>query len=106
MLCHFFCVVLRLLCSTDEADTAPIASNSGAHVKIAKPLLLVSTPLGVAGGLYEAAQLAGGLVFIMFALVAVISAAMGMLVMTIRRERREALARESQPAAATGSSTP
>lgn len=56
-------------------------------MKIAKPLLIVTTPLGVAGGLYEAFRLAGGLAFIMVALVAVIGAAMAMLVMTIRRER-------------------
>jgi hypothetical protein len=57
-------------------------------MKIAKPLLLVTTPLGVAGGLYEAFRLAGGLAFIMLALVLVISAAVGMLVATIRREQR------------------
>lgn len=67
-------------------------------MRIAKPLLLVSTPIGVAGGLYEAFRLAGGLAFIMLALVAVIGAAMAMLVMTIRRERRAELAQahESQ----------
>ena len=56
-------------------------------MKIAKPLLIVTTPLGVAGGLYEAFRLAGGLAFIMVALIALIGAAMAMLVMTIRRER-------------------
>lgn len=56
-------------------------------MRIAKPLLLVSTPLGVAGGLYEAFRLAGGLAFIMVALVAVIGVAMASLVLTIRRER-------------------
>ena len=56
-------------------------------MRIAKPLLLVTTPIGVAGGLFEAFRLAGGLAFIMVALVAVIGAAMAMLVMTIRRER-------------------
>ncbi|HVF16926.1 MAG TPA: hypothetical protein VNA21_08435, partial [Steroidobacteraceae bacterium] len=47
---------------------------------------------------YEAFRLAGGLAFIMLALVAVICAAMAMLVMTIRRERRAELAQahESQ----------
>lgn len=56
-------------------------------MKIAKPLLLVSTPLGVAGGLYEAFRLAGGLAFIMVALVGVIGVAMASLVLTVRRER-------------------
>jgi hypothetical protein len=56
-------------------------------MRIAKPLLLVSTPLGVAGGLYEAFRLAGGLAFIMVALVLVIGVAMTSLVLTVRRER-------------------
>ena len=56
-------------------------------MRIAKPLLLVTTPIGLAGGLYEAFRLAGGLAFIMVALIAVIGAAMAMLVLTIRRER-------------------
>jgi hypothetical protein len=64
-------------------------------MKIAKPLLLISTPLGVAGGIYEAFRLAGGLAFIVVALVAVIGAAMAMLVRTIRHER---LAQEAEQA--------
>lgn len=63
-------------------------------MKIAKPLLLVTTPIGLAFGLYEAYRLAGGLVFIMVAMVAVIGVAMGSVVMTIRRERREEEARQ------------
>lgn len=58
-------------------------------MKIAKPLLLIATPIGLAFGLYEAHRLAGGLVFIMAALITVIGVAMGSVVMTIRRERRE-----------------
>jgi hypothetical protein len=67
-------------------------------MRIAKPLLLVTTPLGVAGGLYEAFRLAGGLAFIMVALVAVIGVAMTSLVLTVRREReaeRVAVARDN-----------
>jgi len=60
-------------------------------MKIAKPLLLVTTPVGVAIGVYEGYQLAGGLVFLMVALLLMISAAIGMLVATVRRE--EALER-------------
>jgi len=56
-------------------------------MRIAKPMLLISTPIGLAIGLYEAFRLAGGLAFIMLALIAIIGAAMGMLVMTIRREQ-------------------
>ncbi|HMN43746.1 MAG TPA: hypothetical protein PKE27_04205 [Povalibacter sp.] len=58
-------------------------------MKIAKPLLLVTTPIGLAFGLYEAHRLAGGLVFLMAAMIAVIGVAMGSVIMTIRRERRE-----------------
>lgn len=65
-------------------------------MRIAKPLLLVTTPIGVAFGLYEAHRLAGGLVFLMAALIAVISVAMLTVVMTIRRERREEQARREQ----------
>jgi hypothetical protein len=58
-------------------------------MRIAKPLLLITTPIGVGWGLYEAWRLAGGLVFLMAALVAVIGVAMGSIVMTVRKERRE-----------------
>ena len=58
-------------------------------MRIAKPLLLVSTPLGVGFGIYEAFRLAGGLAFLMIALVTVIGVAMGTVVATVRREKRE-----------------
>jgi hypothetical protein len=58
-------------------------------MKIAKPLLLVITPLGLAVGLYEGWRLAGGLVLIMAALIGVIGVAMGSVVLTIRREKRQ-----------------
>lgn len=58
-------------------------------MRIAKPLLLVCTPIGVAGGLYEAWRLAGGLVFLMAVLVLGIGAAIGSLVATARRERAQ-----------------
>ncbi len=58
-------------------------------MKIAKPLLLITTPIGLAFGLYEAYRLAGGLVFLMAAMIAVIGVAMGSVVMTIRREKRQ-----------------
>ena len=57
-------------------------------MKIAKPLLLITTPIGLAIGLYEGYRLAGGLVFLMAAMIGVISVAMGSIVLTIRRERR------------------
>jgi predicted MFS family arabinose efflux permease len=68
------------------------------HMRIAKPLLLVTTPIGLAIGLYEGWRLAGGLVFIMAALMLVIGVAMGSVVMTIRRERA---AEEKKQAALT-----
>lgn len=58
-------------------------------MKIAKPLLLITTPIGLALGLYEGYRLAGGLVFLMAAMIAVIAVAMGSVVLTIRREREE-----------------
>lgn len=56
-------------------------------MRIAKPLLLVTTPIGVIGGVIEAFRVAGGLAFLMIALLLFISAAIGMLVLTIRREQ-------------------
>jgi hypothetical protein len=60
------------------------------EMRIAKPMLLIATPVGVIGGVYEAFRLAGGLAFLMIALIAMIGAAIGMLVMTIVREQRVA----------------
>jgi hypothetical protein len=58
-------------------------------MRIAKPLLLILTPIGVAGGLFEAYRFGGGgLMFLMLALLTIISAALGTVVYTIRKERR------------------
>jgi hypothetical protein len=57
-------------------------------MRIAKPLLLIATPLGLLGGLYEAWRLAGGLVFLLVALLGMMTMAVSMLVLTIRREQR------------------
>lgn len=62
-------------------------------MRIAKPLLLITTPIGVAGAIYEAYRLAGGLVFLMVALLSLIGVAMATLVMTIRREAAAEAAR-------------
>jgi hypothetical protein len=56
-------------------------------VRIAKPILLVSTPVGVLGGLYEAYRLAGGLVILAAALVSVLGVAAASVLRTIRREQ-------------------
>ena len=58
-------------------------------MRIAKPLLLVATPIGLAIGLYKGWRLAGGLVVVMAMLMAVIGVAMATVVLTIRRERRQ-----------------
>jgi hypothetical protein len=58
-------------------------------MKIAKPMLLVTTPIGVALGIYEGYQLAGGLVILMIAMLLVIATAMITVVLTIRRERKD-----------------
>ena len=70
-------------------------------MRIAKPLLLVLTPIGVLGGLREAYRFGGGLVLLMIALLSVIGAAMYTIVRTIRRER----AAEQQAAARSAENT-
>jgi hypothetical protein len=57
-------------------------------VRIAKPLLLVTTPLGVVDGIYECYRLAGGLVVIMLAMVGLMLVALATVVATVRREAR------------------
>lgn len=63
-----------------------------AAMRIAKPLLLVITPLGVLEGFYECYRLAGGLLFLMVAMVGVMVAAFATVVATIRREERDSKA--------------
>jgi hypothetical protein len=57
-------------------------------MRIAKPLLLIVTPLGVIGGLREAWRFSPGLAFLMLALLALLSAAFGMVVKTVRDEKK------------------
>jgi hypothetical protein len=45
--------------------------------------------LGVLGGFYECYQLAGGLLFLMAAMVGLMVVALGTVIGTIRREERE-----------------
>jgi hypothetical protein len=59
-----------------------------AAMKIAKPLLLVSTPLGMVTGLIEAYRLVGGLALVMFAMMGVLGVAAASVVLTIRKEKR------------------
>jgi hypothetical protein len=57
-------------------------------VRIAKPILLVTTPIGLLDGFYECYKLAGGLLFLMVAMVGVVGVAFWTVVATIRREER------------------
>lgn len=55
-------------------------------MRIAKPILLVTTPIGLIDGFYECYKLAGGLVFLMAALVGGLGVAMATVIAAIRRE--------------------
>jgi hypothetical protein len=57
-------------------------------MKIAKPLLLVTTPLGIVTGLIEAYRMVGGLAILMFAMMALCGVAAASVVFTIRKEKR------------------
>jgi hypothetical protein len=57
-------------------------------MRIAKPLLLVTTPVGLLEGFYECYRLAGGLLFLMVAMIGVVAAGFGTVIATIRREQR------------------
>lgn len=70
-------------------------------MRIAKPLLMVSTPIGVGLGLFEGYRLAGGLVFLMAAMLGVVTAAAGTVVSTVRREQRAEQARRNAAAPTT-----
>jgi len=57
-------------------------------VRIARPILLVSTPVGVVFGLREAWRLAGpGMALLMAAMIAVVGGFIWMTVRVIRKER-------------------
>ena len=58
-------------------------------MRIAKPMLLITTPIGVLGALREAYRFNPGLAFLMGALLSFITLAVAMLVLTIRKEQAE-----------------
>jgi ABC-type nickel/cobalt efflux system permease component RcnA len=59
-------------------------------MRIARPILLVSTPIGVVFGLREAWRLAGpAMAVLMAAMITVVGGFVWMTVRTIRRESRE-----------------
>jgi hypothetical protein len=62
-------------------------------MRIAKPILLVSTPIGLTLGLIEGYRLAGGLVFLMAAMIGVLGVAAGTVIATVRREQQAERAR-------------
>jgi hypothetical protein len=64
---------------TETTETTP-------RMRIAKPILLITTPIGLLDGFYECYKLAGGLVFLMAAMVGVLGVALATVVSTIRRE--------------------
>ena len=51
-------------------------------------MLLVTTPIGLLEGFYECYKLAGGLLFLMVAMVGVVGVAFWTVIATIRREER------------------
>lgn len=58
-------------------------------MRIAKPLLLTTTSIGLALGLYEAWELAGGLMLLPVAMILGCAVAFGGVIATIRREKLE-----------------
>jgi hypothetical protein len=70
------------------------AMNRWHEMKFSRRLLIAATPLGMAIGLYEAWQLAGGLVVLMAVQLGVLALVMGGLVRVARRE--SAAAREKR----------
>jgi hypothetical protein len=70
-------------------------------MRIAKPILLVSTPVGVVGGLHEAYRLTGGLAVLMAMMIGMLAVAAIGVVRTIRRE-----AAAAKPAAPSRAASP
>lgn len=65
------------------------------EMRFSRRMLMVITPVGVAIGLYEAWQLAGGLVLLMAVQISVLAAVMVGLVRAVRRQSREEEERRS-----------
>ena len=71
-------------------------------MRIGKPLLLITTPIGLAIGLYEGWRLAGGLVFVMAAFIGFLAFAFLTVILTIRREREQERRKEQEKKAESG----
>jgi membrane protein implicated in regulation of membrane protease activity len=65
-------------------------------MKIAKPILLVSTPIGVIWGVVVAWQIHPWLAWLMMALLSVVSVFIGYTVYVVRREQRTQASIDSQ----------
>jgi uncharacterized membrane protein YfcA len=72
--------------SRKNRGAATSTESSLLTMRIAKPILMVTTPIGVLEGFYECYKLAGGLVILMVAMVGVLGVALATVVATIRRE--------------------
>ena len=66
-------------------------------MRIAKPLLLVSTPVGMLWGLFEGWRLAGGLVFLMALMMGIVGAGVASVVRVVRAEQAAAAAARACP---------
>lgn len=66
-------------------------------MRIARPILMVTTPVGVAWGLYEAWKFGPHLAVLMGLMLAVVGALTAMTVRRARAEAAEALAPVDQP---------
>jgi hypothetical protein len=66
-------------------------------MRIGKPILLVTTPVGVAIGMHEAWRLGGGgLLLLITAMLVFFGVGIATVVATIRREKREDAARRGR----------
>jgi uncharacterized integral membrane protein len=66
-------------------------------MKIAKPLLMVSTPVGMIWGLIEGWRMAGGLVFLMALMMGVVGAGVAGVVRVMRAEQGSARSAPGSP---------
>lgn len=64
---------------------------------IAKPLLMVSTPVGMIWGLIEGWRMAGGLVFLMALMMGVVGAGVAGVVRVVRAEQGSARSTSRSP---------
>jgi hypothetical protein len=68
-----------------------------APVRIGKPLLITTTVIGLAIGIYEGFHLAGALGFLLVTLIGLFGAGIAWLVAIVRAERRAEAAAERGP---------